>query len=182
MNILLLSDELMPGGVARHIVDLANSIKKRGVNVYLSTTPGEYKNRLNPEISYLPISILIENSFNKNYWGIIPSYIGLSKYIKKNRIDVIHTHKRYSHLIGKILSKQYGIPHITSYHSDFNSEQKISIFGNITICCSKAVCKTIVEQFGCNENNVKTIYYGIKQFRVYNEKEIEKLHSKHGVR
>ena len=63
MNILLLSDELMPGGVARHIVDLANSIKKRGVNVYLSTTPGEYKNRLNPEISYLPISILIENSF-----------------------------------------------------------------------------------------------------------------------
>src|ERR1035437_5018552 len=165
MNILLLIDDLLPGGIARHITDLANALLQTDIKIFVSATPGKFLSKFNKDVSFYPINLLKEDSFEKNYFGIFSSYYRLVKLIKEEHIEIIHSHKRYSHLIGMLLAKQYKIPHITSYHSDIVGKKYLTFFGDYTLCCSNAVRNLLINHYGCKNENSRTIYYGIPPFR-----------------
>ena len=46
MNILLLIEDLLPGGVARHIADIANSFPSDEYKVFVAATPSRYVEKL----------------------------------------------------------------------------------------------------------------------------------------
>src|ERR1035437_6485624 len=66
MNILLLIDDLLPGGIARHIVDIANSFPSDEYKVFVAATPSSYVEKLHPNSNLIPLSLLKNNSFKKN--------------------------------------------------------------------------------------------------------------------
>lgn len=169
MKVLLLVDDLLPGGVARHIVDIANNSISTDIKIFVAATPGKYIIKLNPKIHFTPLALRRFDSFEKKFLGIIPSVYKLSRLIQREKIDIIHSHKRYSHLIGKLLSKHYNIPHITSYHIVPEGKKIFTVFGDFSICCADAVKKQAINKFGCIPERVKTIYYGIKSFETYSD-------------
>jgi glycosyltransferase involved in cell wall biosynthesis len=167
MNVLLLIDDLLPGGIARHIADLANALLHTDIKIYVSATPGKFLSKFHKDVLFYPINLLKEDSFEKNYFGIFSSYYRLVKLIKEERIEIIHSHKRYAHFIGKLLSKTYGIPHITSYHIAPEGKKIFTVFGDFSICCADAVKKKAINEFGCKPERVMTIHYGIEPFEIY---------------
>ena len=169
MKVLLITDDLLPGGVSRHITDLSNELHLKGIDVTVAATKGQYRSRLNDEIHFVPLFLTKGKSSKKNITGLFSSYIRLRELFRINQFDIIHSHKRYSsYFVEKFLNKGRTI-HITSYHSIFNNKIAFSTFGDYTICCSDAVRQQLINNYSCSEEMSKTIYNGIDPLLIQNE-------------
>ena len=165
MNILLLSDDMLIGGVTRHISDIGNALQQNGHMVIVAATDGPARIKLNPRIRFVALRLKNNESFKNIYSGFIPAYFTIKKIIEDVNIDIIHSHKRYSHALGKILSKRFKIPHITSYQNLFTDKKSVSFFGDKTICCSDAIKDSLIRDYNRSKSEVVTLYYGINPFR-----------------
>lgn len=182
MNILLITDELLPGGISRHVVDLANALAARvGWNVHVAATPGAFLSRMDSRIHFVPLHLLRQNSYSKDLSGILPAIGVLSTAIAHHKIEIIHTHKRYSHLFGKLLSLRYGIPHVTSYHSLVQKNVAPSFLGDFTICCSNAVREHLIRSFHCSESRSATVYPSVHPFPILSAEEQQEARRQLGI-
>lgn len=169
MKVLLIADDMFPGGVSRHITDLSNELHRKGINIVVAATAGHYRSKLNNEIQFVQLFLTKEKSSKKNIVGLVSSYFQLRKIVHLHQFDIIHSHKRYSsYFVDKFLKKGK-IIHITSYHSIFDTKIAFSTFGDYTICCSDAVRQHLIKNNGCSKERSKTIYNGIDPFRVHDE-------------
>jgi glycosyltransferase involved in cell wall biosynthesis len=180
MNVLLLTDDMNPGGVARHVVDLANGLADRGVESIVAATDGPFRVRLHKEIPFINLSLFIPNSERKSLFGFLSAYRILKKVIHSENVSFIHTHKRYTDALGRFLARRTSLPHISTCHSTFTSLRFASVFGDFTIACSKAMEEMLIKDFGKNPKAIKQIYSGISPFREYGKNEkvqvLEDLH------
>jgi glycosyltransferase involved in cell wall biosynthesis len=169
MKVLLLTDEMLPGGVPRHVVDLANGLYKNGISVTVAATNGIFRERLNREIKFIELSLLKLNSYGQNYYGIIRSMICIWSLLRFEKYDIIHSHKRISHIIVKILNLES--KHITSYHNYFQNKKIVTCFGDYTISVSESIRRQMISYYGCHSKMITTVYNGIASFENYNEQQ-----------
>jgi glycosyltransferase involved in cell wall biosynthesis len=175
MNILLLTDDMLIGGVSRHVADIANALFADGNSVTVAATDGESRKWLTKEIEFFPIDLKNNDRQTNKYLGFIPSYFKLQSLVKQKKFDLIHSHKRFSHLLGKIITQQFRMPYITSYHTVFSDKKFLSFFGNKTICCSDAVKQLLLNDHHRSNDELITIHNGVNRFRAYSQPEIENV-------
>ena len=166
-SILLLTDEMNPGGVARHVVDLANGLRDKGMTPIVAANDGPFRLRLNKEIAFVNLPLFIPKSGRKHFFGLLASYKILVPIIRRENIIVIHSHKRYTDLLGRVLARRMSLPHISTCHNIFSSLRHVSFFGDTTIACSKAVQEMLIGDFRKEAKTVTQIYYGISPFREF---------------
>jgi Glycosyltransferase len=169
MKVLLITDDMLPGGVSRHITDLSNELQLKGIDVTVAATTGQYRSRLNNGIHFVPLFLTKDKSSKKNIMGLFSSYIRLRELFRINQFDIIHSHKRYSSYFVEKFLKKRGIIHITSYHSIFDNKIAFSTFGDYTLCCSDAVRQQLIKNNGCRKERSKTIYNGIDPLLIHDE-------------
>jgi glycosyltransferase involved in cell wall biosynthesis len=167
MNILLVAEDL--NGVTRHIIDLSNGLDEAGHNVFVAATPSTQKERLNPAVTFVSLSLCHQESYKKNYSGIFKSIKVLVRTVRENHIDIIHTHKRYADMIGRIAARLTGVNHISTCHNEFRNYRWLSPFGDITIAPTQDIAQMLVNYFGSKNKRVKIVYHGIKPFRTFIE-------------
>jgi glycosyltransferase involved in cell wall biosynthesis len=175
MNILLLTDDMLIGGVSRHVTDVANALSVSGNSMTVAATDGEARNWLHRDIEFIPIYLKNNDRLTNNYLGFITSYRKLHALFKQKKFDLVHSHKRYSHLLGKIVTKQFTIPYITSYHTTFRDKKYFSLFGDRTICCSNAVKESLLKYFVRSNEELVTIHNGVHSFQEYSQTEKENV-------
>lgn len=180
MKILLVTDDMLPGGVARHVVDLANGLCEKGMSVTVAATEGRFQQLLCSAVTFESLDLLKKDSFRKNIVGIIPSYFKLKKLIKKNRFDIIHSHKRFSHLLVSLIPKA-NAKHITSYHSVFPGKKLFSVLGDYTVCCSKAVAEQVIHTYNNSPSRTAIIYNGIAPLKKHSEIQCMKTRKQLGI-
>jgi glycosyltransferase involved in cell wall biosynthesis len=158
-KILLLTDGMMPGGVERHVVHLANGLYKKGVLVSVAATDGPFRNLLDPLIPFLQLPLLYDGTSRKRPLGFLSAVLILQKYIQDNKISIIHSHKRYTDFIARlVVSFSREIVHVSTCHSLFTDMTWLPSFGYYTIACSKNVEKMLIHVFGKSAQSVRTIY------------------------
>ncbi|MDD8017705.1 MAG: glycosyltransferase family 4 protein [Bacteroidota bacterium] len=170
MKVLLVTDDLLPGGISRHVVDLANGLHQKGIAITVAATDGKFRTFLNQRIQFIPLYLLKEDSFSKKFFGVIPSFFALTKLIRDTHFDIIHSHKRFSHFLLSMMQKG-NTKHITSYHNVFKGKHLLSVFGECTICCSDAVKSMVLSQYNGIASNVVTVYNGIDPLAIHNEEQ-----------
>ena len=170
-SILLLTDEMNPGGVARHVVDLANGLIEKGMTPIVAAHDGPFRSRLRKEIVFVNLPLFISKSGRKRAFGLLASYKILAPIIRREKVILIHSHKRYTDVLGRILARRLSLPHISTCHSIFTSLRLVSLFGDTTIACSKAAREALIKNSRKNPNAVVRIYSGIQPFRVFREDE-----------
>jgi len=161
MRILLLSDDMNIGGVPKHIADLSHGLAERGHYVVVAASPGPFTNRLPATAPFVPVPILLAGSSQKNIRGILPTLRTLHRTIRDHRIDIVHSHKRYSDALARIVSKTAGIIHVSTCHNTFSDYRGITRFGTVTIACCENVRKTLIHHFHKPAAAVRTVYVGI---------------------
>ena len=170
MNILIVAEDLLLDGVTRHMVDLANGLTEDGQSVFVAATPSKQKERLNPAVTFVPLHLCFPESYTKNYLGVFKSIKVLVRTIKEKNIDIIHTHKRYADMIGRIAARRTGIKHISTCHNEFRNYRWLSPFGDITIAPSPEISQMLIRIFNLDHENIKIVFYGIKPFKPYSAK------------
>lgn len=174
-SILLVTDELSPGGVARHVTDLANGLAEKGIRSIVAATDGPFRSRLHNEVRFVELPLLDPHSGRKRLSGFPSSYSILKKILRRESIALIHSHKRYTDALGRVLARRMSLPHISTCHNTFSSLKHFSSFGDTTIACSKAVQEMLIKEFKKDPETIKLIYSAIVPFKKYQEGEAKQI-------
>ena len=171
MNVLLLTDEMHPSGTARHIVDLANGLHEAGAVVVVASTDGAFRRQLHEAIPFIPLRLIGTTSSRKPMHGFIGAVTSLYRVVRRYDIQVIHSHKRYTDMLGRIVARLTGKVHVSTCHNIFTNNKRLSPFGDLTIACSHVVFDQLVRFFGVPPGRISMVYSGCRPFMRYDEDE-----------
>lgn len=157
MNILYLNRGMGLGGVEKCIIQLCKLFN--GDNkVIVASMGGELTKDLE-KMGVKHYNIL--NTDSKNPDVILNNLMTIYKIVKKENIDIIHSHHRMTTLLAKLISKITKVKVIHTQHLCIEDKFKltnVSLKGIKTITVSKAAKRILIEKSGLEENNIKTIY------------------------
>ncbi len=162
MNVLFLTTHLNAGGIGSYIFSLTKALVKRGHKVFVASSGGNMQEAFTKEgATLLTLDIKTKSELNpKIYLALSP----LAKFIKENRIDLIHAHTRISQVMGTILDRRLNVPLVTSCHGYFKTRLVRRIFpcwGRKVIAISDAVYKHLRDDFKIDASKIVLIESGI---------------------
>ncbi len=163
MRVLLFTTHLNIGGVAVYTVTLAEALKKKGIRVYVASAGGELEGSLAKNgITHLPVSVKTKFEFHPKLFFTL---LKLNRFIKQEKIDVIHAQTRVTQVLAYLLSKLSPVSYISTCHGFFRgkriSRRLFRAWGNHVIAISDAVKRHLTKDLGIDEKNVFLIYNGV---------------------
>lgn len=115
----------------------------------------EFK-KFNINIEYIPISLVRRNPVK-----FIVSFIKLFSIIKSKKIQLFHSHHRYSDLLLSFISKVISIKTLTTVHSFTFGFRQLSYSLDKIICVSNEVKNHLINEFNISHKKVKVVFNGI---------------------
>jgi glycosyltransferase involved in cell wall biosynthesis len=181
VNILLVSETFNLDGITRHLRDLSEGLVREGHTVFIAATPSMETKKLAAEVRFIPLSLCAGQSYRKRFRGIIPSLNTLVRTIKKERIDIVHTHKRYADYLGRIAVRATHCKHISTCHNEFTGYRLFSVFGDVTIAPSEEIAAMLKNTFGVAEERIRIVAHGMKPLAKHSLEAQNKYRSEIGV-
>ncbi|MFA5276807.1 MAG: glycosyltransferase family 4 protein [Candidatus Omnitrophota bacterium] len=172
MNILYLANHLNTGGITSYLFSLASGMKKKGHNIFVASHSGERLDKfLRLGVNFIEIPIKTKKEISA---GVLFSYLKLSKELKKNKIDIVHSNSRTTQVLGCLLSKFGNIAHLSTCHGYFKRRPLRLLFpcwGMKVIAISEQVKEHLIHDFKVDESRIRVINNGIDlaRFAIKNE-------------
>lgn len=162
MNILYINNEMTIGGVAKCILKLSKELRTTN-KIFISSkkTGALLKEFEKININNYPI----RDVASKMPHNIFINVIRLISFVKKEKIDIIHSHHRMTTLLAKIVSKFTGVKVIHTQHLCIEDKFKLTQLAlkNLkVITVSEEAKKILIEKSNLKEENIVTIYNTIE--------------------
>lgn len=185
MNIMIAVTNMTAanGGVTTHIIDLCRELSNRGIKVILLSDEKDcdYKNKIGellqiPNFKFETVDLSgVQTNLNK----IIKSTKRIMQIVKKEQVDLIHTHSQSLCVIGSIIKFFTGTPYIWTNHIDemanpelFKIVLKVLHFPIISV--STDLKNMLINDFGLKGSRIRVINNGIYAKDFYPLEENEK--------
>lgn len=179
INVIFLVHSFSIGGVQKANISMINNIDKSKFNVHvLYVEEGMLKGKLNTKKIKV---IKIGNKLKLKSFTNIKYIYYIVKYIKKNKIDLIHTIDPVFYIIGSTASRIENIGHIRTQPNFIRRHEKLNIKTLKLLPFEKWTDKYITYNKGSNkdlnlagvdQNKIETIY-GYSKLKDYNLTENE---------
>ncbi len=160
MRILLVSMRMDIGGAETHILELARELHKRGYYVKVASEGGVYVDVLKREgigHIYAPLT-------SKTPKALITSYKTLSKSIREEKFDIVHSHARIPNFIIKLLRLKYDFGFVSTLHFSFTKNkfiEKFSVWGEKNLAVSDDLRRHLIKNSRVKAKDVVTTVNGI---------------------
>ncbi len=184
MNILYLTNHLNIGGISTYVLSLAKGLKKRGHHVYVASSGGELLPKfLEAGIIYIPIPIKTKSEISPK---VIISLFKLTKFIKAEKIQIVHSQTRVTQILGCLLKRFCCLPHICTAHGFFKkrfSRRAFPCWGDQAIAISQQVKEHLIKDFRVKEEDIRVIHNGIdlEKFRPNTKRQTPNTREKFGL-
>lgn len=154
------SNELFSGGAQKISYQIALYLKKLNANVYFASDDRQ-SSHIVKEFKKNKITHITIPFGSKSPFSIIKSFIKLLITTKKNKINLIHSHHRWTTIYSFFASRVFKIPMVYNSHNVFYDKRIFHNFaGNNIIAVSESVKDNLVNYFGIDSNKIKVIYNG----------------------
>lgn len=162
MNILHISRTMGQGGAEKIVYQLAVGMKEKGWNISVASSGGVYVEKLRRHgISHY----ILDDMEEKNPVVILRNIYRISKIIKSEKPDVIHTHHRMAALYARILKIFYPkLQLVYTAHNVFENKKlltKISLSETMIAAVGKGVKQNLMGFFGVDEKSIRIIYNAV---------------------
>lgn len=168
-NILLLTPVFEMGGTESYILTVANALKEE-FNIKVLSGGGRREGELKKiGIEHEKCDCLRK----RNLFNIVRGIYEVMKYIKSNKIDIVHTSSVYTTIIAKIaiiLSLNIKAKVVITLHGgpnkkiEKNSAKILNLFADKVIALSNNSKNKLIDN-GMKEGNICVIYNGIDKLR-----------------
>lgn len=111
MNCLFLRPQTERGGVTRHMVTLAHELTRRGHRVRVATSGGEWLTEF-PAASLCPRIPLYPSTLP----NLLLSVARLRGLVRREKIEILHSHHRFSTVVGRVVARLTGAPLVSTVH------------------------------------------------------------------
>jgi glycosyltransferase involved in cell wall biosynthesis len=159
MKILQICSARELGGGEKHLADLANSLARRGHDVYAAVTP---LSPLLEELSLVPKQNLVEmpmrNSLN------VASALKLARFVRQNEIEIVHAHVARDYPLAAMAARRGGARLVLTRHVLFplNRIHRLTLRGiSRVIAVSQAVAEGLRAQGIFDQDKIVCIPNGI---------------------
>jgi len=155
-------------GVSKYVFLVLRGLKELPINnipklnLHFITNGGDALSRLN-SINIKPDIITFKRGF-RNLFFIISNVWQLEKYCLAHKIDIIHSHHRYTELLSYLVKKRIlrktgkQIKIITTAHSIVKGYKSISFKSDKIIAVSNAVKNNLISIYGIPEQKIIQFY------------------------
>lgn len=174
MNILHLSRTMNQGGAEKVVYQLCSGTNDIFDNIVVASCGGVYVKKLN---SIKVKHYNIPDMDRKDLISIIIILIKILIIVRKEKIDVIHSHHRmasfYSLLVSTIFPR---LRRIYTSHNIFNDKKKLTSFslkGSEIVAVGNDVRKNLVNTYNVNDTNIHVIYNSIDMTTTFGKWNIE---------
>ena len=185
MNILFLTTHCNAGGITSYLLTLSKGLINKGHNIFLISSGGDQEGvfrELGVKVYDIDLKTKSELSL-KIYLSIIP----IIKFIKENKIDIIHAQTRVTQVLMSILKNFVDVHCVGTCHGFFKTRLSRKIFkcwGDSIIAVSKPVKRHLIDDFCVDENKVYVINSGIDthKFAKYSKDDRQKQREALGLK
>src|SRR6185436_268589 len=108
MKVLFLRPRADLGGATRHMLSLAEALAERDHQVILATHAGEWLSRFTSSVT-LPL-------YPSSPFTLIAAVAPLVRLVRRELIGVLHSHHRFTTVIGRLVSAVTGAPLVCTVH------------------------------------------------------------------
>lgn len=135
MKILQILPEFQEGGVERHVLWLSNELAATGHDVTVISAGGKLEENLKG-VRHINLPV-----HRKNPGTGIYSAIRIARYVKNEKVDIIHAHSRVPAWISWWASSLSGVPWIATCHAFYSRNAGLIPYGHARhlICVSDSV-------------------------------------------
>ncbi len=171
-KILHLSMSLNIGGAETHILEVAKGIKPK-YDVVVASSGGVYEKDLR-ENGIKHYKVILDK---KCPYIMLKSLLQLIWIIKKEKVDLIHSHARIPSFIAGIVSKITSVPMVTTTHGHFKVNpifRRLSNWGDYSIAISSDLKDYLINEYDYDEENVILSVNGIDISKFKADENIEK--------
>lgn len=203
-NILQVIHTLKIGGAEKVVTDIAINLEPSRFNCYVSCLDqgGVFKELI--DTKGIPVEILnIQRRSIKNFplflMDVIRILVGLNKIVRKNNIDIIHSHLANANYLSIIIGLIRKIPVFPTIHStsEFTIERKkidprywlAKLFNHIAyrfctkiIAVSEEVKESILKEININPRKIIVINNAVDIHKFSQEKNIDYLYDTLGIK
>lgn len=141
MRILQLTTNFLPGGIQRHVLDLAADLRRSGHFVTLAGDAGDWAE---PDTVLLPLNRVTwrGGGLANRLAGFAPCIAALRRAVRANRIEVIHAHETAPAIIARLATLGLGVPVVFTFHGSAPArERSVAIvarrFADLTVSPSR---------------------------------------------
>jgi len=160
-TILFLRSVLDAYGVSKIMIQLATELQHKGYRVVFGSDNNydEFKKMVESRgFRHYTVPLRADR---KNLVNFIVSFKTIFQIIQKEKINIIHSHHRWSSFISFFIAKILRIPLVTTYH--FPSQgNKITLWGDRIISVSADAKKQLVDYFKVDPERINVIHNGIE--------------------
>lgn len=162
IKVLNLTTHLNSGGISIYILRLCKAMQKYGVQYYVASSGGDYSHKFREAgCNTLKIDIKTKNEYHPKLFLALPKLI---RYIKREKIQIIHAHTRVTQMLAFWLQKFTGVKVVTTAHGFYRRKlgrRLCPAWGDMCIAISGPVAETLRDQYGLKNTAVKVIHNAI---------------------
>ncbi|MGB3146937.1 MAG: glycosyltransferase family 4 protein [Paracoccaceae bacterium] len=170
MRILQICTAFGHGGIQRHVIELSQSLREEGHDVFLAGSPGPWE-ALIAGFDYLLLDLVnVSNEGGpalRRLSRMIVSAFRLRRYLKKQGISIIHAHESAPAIVARIASFGMKIPVVLTYHG--SAPARVRYYGRVArltawhvITPSNRCAEELQEQAGLASRDVSVIGLGVQ--------------------
>ncbi len=148
------------GGAETHVVELSKELHKQGYRIIVASNGGVYEK----ELTDLGIKHYNVPLNKRDIFKMIKSYFILKDIIKKENIDIVHSHARIPGFICGFLHKRLDFTFVTSAHWVFYTGmglKYLSNWGQKVIAVSEDIKEYLIDNYKVKNNDIFVTINGI---------------------
>ncbi len=166
LNILHLYSDENWTGPAESVLNLLKELARRGHKVFFAGVT-KRRGRFLPKIREAGIPVIESLNLDRKSYPLnyLKNLATLPRVLKKERIDIIHTHFRYDHILASFVKKR--VPLVHALHRadldkvNFQERFMLRRKTDHIITISKTIKEKIVQDLGIEPERISTIYRAV---------------------
>ena len=148
------------GGAETHVVELVKELNKQGYRIIVASNGGVYEK----ELTQAGIRHYTVPMHKRNILKMIQSYHLLKKIIKKEKVDIVHSHARIPGFICGFLHKKMNFTFVTTAHWVFYTGMGLKYltnWGQKVIAVSDDIKQYLISNYKIREKDIYVTINGI---------------------
>ena len=162
VRILHLTTHLNIGGITSYIKLLTKEMSKMPYELFVGSSGGSQEQALKDQgVHCLTLNIKTKSELSPKLYFSIPR---LLRFLREEKIDLIHSHTRVTQVLSWFLQRFSGIPYVTTCHGFYKprlGRKLLTAWGDHVIAISKPVEESLLQVFRVKPGRVSTIFNAI---------------------
>ena len=162
MKILHLTTHLNRGGISKYILSVSEGLRGKGHEIFVASAGGEMEEEFKESGMHLKnFDIRTKSELNPKIYRALP---GLIRWIQKEKIDVIHSHTRVTHVMSwwaHLFTGRHSVSTAHGFYKRRLGRRVLPAWGTRVIAVSEAVGVELREKHRVPAGRVKVIYNGV---------------------